>query len=157
MRTLHSLTLCLFTLSNPWKNIFCTTFYFPSELYTRSRENLILFVILFFKSFFLLLENTFKIEGLCARSPPYVTSLGILDEVSATVRHFAGDVADLAYFRCVGATLCVTLSKIIESFYSFDNPLPYLALLSSALMTNMHSAAVSGAPKNTSGHVFYHC
>ena len=113
--------------------------------------------LFFFKSFFLLFENTFKIEGLCARSPPYVTSLGILDEVSATVRHFAGDVADLAYFRCVGATLCVTLSKIIESFYSFDNPLPYLALLSSALMTNMHSAAVSGAPKNTSGHVNYHC
>ena len=116
-----------------------------------------LFFIFFFKSFFLLHENTFKIEGLCARSPPYVTSLGILDEVSATVRHFAGDVADLAYFRCVGATLCVTLSKIIESFYSFDNPLPYLALLSSALMTNMHSAAVSGAQKNISGHVNYHC
>ena len=139
------------------KKLFCTTFYFPSELYTRSRENLIHFFHFCFKSFFLLLENTFKIEGLCARSPPYVTSLGILDEVSATVRHFAGDVADLAYFGCVGATLCVTLSKIIESFYSFAHPLPYLALLSSALMTNMHSAAVSGAPKNTSGHVNYHC
>ena len=129
------------------KKHFCITFYFPSELYTRFRENLILFFNFLFKSFFLLLENTFKIEGLCARSPPYVTSLGILDEVSATVRHFAEDVADLAYFRCVGATLCVTLSKIIESFYSFAHPLPYLALLSSALMTNMHSAAVSGAQK----------
>ena len=70
----------------------------------------------FFSMDFLLHENDFKIEGLCARSPPYVTSLGILDEVSATVRHFAGDVADLAYFRSVSATLCVALSKIIETF-----------------------------------------
>ena len=117
------------------KKLFCISFYFPSEFYTRSRKNLILFFS-FFVQFLL-----------CARSPPYVTSLGILDEVSTTMRHFAGDVADLAYFRSVGATLCVTLSKIIESFYSFAHPLPYLALLSSALMTNMHSAAVSGAQK----------
>jgi len=98
------------------KKKFCTTFSFPSELYTRSRENLIMFFNFLFKSFFLLLENTFKIEGLCARSPPYVTSLGILDEVSTTMRHFAGDVADLAYFRSVSATLCVALYKIIETF-----------------------------------------
>ena len=130
--------------------------FFPSELYTRSGENLMLFFNFVSKKN-LLHENTFKIEGLCARSPPYVKSLGILDEVSATVRHCAGDVADLAYFRCVGVTLFVTLSQIIESFDSFAHPLPYLPLLSSDLMTNMHSAADSGAPKNTSGHVFYHC
>ena len=90
------------TLSSMMK-LFCISFYFPSEVYTRSRENLILFF-----HFFQFL--------LCARSPPYATSLGILDEVSTTMRHFAGDVADLAYFRSVSATLCVALSKIIETF-----------------------------------------
>ena len=125
---------------------------------------MLLFPFFFLQLLFLLHENAFKIEGFCARSPRYgqmrsstFTSLGLLEEVAATVRHCAGDVADLAYFRCVGATLCVTLSKIIESFYSFAHPLPYLPLLSSDLMTNMHSAADSGAPKNTSGYVFYHC
>ena len=64
-----------------------------------------------FNSFFI-----FFLFLLCARSPPYATSLGILDELSTTMRHFAGDVADLAYFRSVSATLCVALSKIIETF-----------------------------------------
>ena len=91
------------TLSSMMK-LFCISLYFPSEVYTRSRKNLILFFS-FFVQFLL-----------CARSPPYVTPLGILDEVSTTMRHFAGDVGDLAYFRSVGATLCVALSKIIETF-----------------------------------------
>ena len=79
---------------------------------------MILFHLFFMKQLlFLLHENAFNIEGFCARSPRYgqmrsstFTCLGLLDEVAATVRHCAGDVADLADFRCVGTTLFVTLS-----------------------------------------------
>ena len=118
MRTLHSFwknpnvlfSLCAYShFVIHEKTFFALLSIFPPSFTLVLGKTLYSFLF-FFKSFFLLFENTFKIEGLCARSPPYVTSLGILDEVSATVRHCAGDVADLADFRCVGTTLFVTLS-----------------------------------------------